>query len=367
MTAPTPSLSIVVPTRNERDNIPRLVERLHAALTGTTYELVFVDDSTDGTDEVLADIARRDPRVQVHHRDGVRGLGTAVLAGFALSRGQRLGVMDADLQHPPDLIPRMVEALDAEGADLVVASRYLPGAARPGLTPFRKAVSQVMRWTAWALLRAARRSTDPMAGCFIVQRAVIDGVHLRPVGFKILLEILVRGRYDRITEVPYVFEHRHAGVTKANVRQGIDVLRHMAVLTADSPVDSRLWKFLLVGVSGTAVNVFVFWLVHHTLGGRVLTAGIIAGLVATFTNFLLNNAYTWADRRRKSMSGFAQRLGKYYVATWAGYAVYLGLLSALTYVGVIPMLANLFAIGVGGLLNYVAHNAWTWREQRTGL
>jgi dolichol-phosphate mannosyltransferase len=367
MNAPAPSLSIVVPTRNERENVPRLVERLHAALAGKSYELVFVDDSSDGTDQVLADLARRDPRVIVHHRESASGLGTAVLEGFARSRGERLAVMDADLQHPPDLIPRMDEALDAERADLVVASRYLPGAARPGLTMFRKAVSQAMRWAAWGLLRAARRSSDPMAGCFIVRRSVVEGVVLRPVGFKILLEILVRGRYERIAEVPYVFEHRHAGVTKANVRQGLTALRHMAVLAADSPADSRLWKFLLVGASGTVVNVVVFWIIHHGLGARVLAAGMIAGLVATFTNFLLNNAYTWADRRRKSTSGFLQRLGRYYVATWAGYAVYLGLLSALTYVGVVPMLANLCAVGVGGLLNYVAHNAWTWREPRTGF
>jgi dolichol-phosphate mannosyltransferase len=223
-----------------------------------------------------------------------------------------------------------------------------------------------MRFAAWALLRSARRSTDPMAGCFIVRRAVIEGVQLQPIGFKILLEILARGRYGRVSEVPYVFEQRHAGVTKANIREGVTVLRHLVTLTAGSPADSRLWKFLMVGASGTLVNVVVFWSIHHGLGGRVLTAGVIAGLVATFTNFILNNAYTWADRRGKSASGFVQRLGKYYVATWAGYAVYLGLLSALTHVGVIPMLANLLAIGVGGLLNYLAHNAWTWREHRAG-
>jgi dolichol-phosphate mannosyltransferase len=366
MNVSAPALSVIVPTRNERDNIPRLLERLRAALAGIAYEVIFVDDSTDGTERLLADIAQTDPRVRVHHRPGGSGLASAVLEGFAISRGDRLGVMDADLQHPPDLIPRMVHALDREHADLVIASRYLPGAARPGLTWLRKGISQALRWASWGLLRAARQSTDPMAGCFIVRRAVIDGVRLQPIGFKILLEILARGRYTRVVEVPYVFDHRHAGVTKATVRQGIDVLRHLAALTADSPADSRLWKFLLVGASGTVVNVLVFWLIHYVLGSRVLTAGTVAGLVATFTNFILNNAYTWADRRRTVTSSFVQRLGKYYVATWAGYAVYLGLLSALTYVGVTPMFANLLAIGVGGLLNYIAHNVWTWREQRTG-
>jgi len=365
MPAVSPDLSLVVPTRNERGNIPRLLEELRAALSGLDYEVVFVDDSTDGTEQVLAACARTDARIRVHHRTRGDGLAGAVVAGLAMSRGTVVGVLDADLQHPPSLVPTLVQRLDESGADIVVASRYLPGAGRPGLSWWRRVISQATRLLAWVMLRAARRSTDPLSGFFVARRAVVDGVRLRPVGFKILLEILCRGRYERVAEVPYVFGRRDREQTKATLRQGLDLLRHLALLTAESPADSRIWKFLLVGASGVVVNMVVFWLLTHGLGVHYLASGTVAGLVSTFTNFLLNNAFTWADRRERALSVLAGRLGKYYVATWAGYLVYLGLLWGLTHwVGLPPMLSNLIAVGVGGLLNYVMHNVWTWRTQR---
>ncbi len=360
------TLSIVIPTRNERDNVPRLVDALRAALDGLEYELVFVDDSTDGTDDVLAALARADRKITVHHRNGGRGLATAVLMGFGISRGEVLGVLDADLQHPPAVMAALARRMEETQADLVVASRYLPGAGRPGLSPWRRVVSQATRLLTWALLRASRRSSDPLSGCFVVRRSAVEGVLLQPIGFKILLEILVRGRCDRVAELPYVFVDRHAGRTKATVGQGLDLLRHLGSLTASSPEDARFWKFLLVGVSGVAANVVVFWTLTHVLRAHVLQAGIIAAALSTLTNFLLNNAYTWADRREASPSIFMRRLGKYYIATGAGNLVYLALLWGLTHVGLVPMLSNLIAIGVGGMLNYVAHNAWTWRHQGAG-
>ncbi|MDR7520986.1 MAG: glycosyltransferase family 2 protein [Armatimonadota bacterium] len=360
-----PTLSVIIPTRNERENVPRLVEALGAALAETDYELIFVDDSTDGTDAVLADLARANPRLTVHHRDGGGGLASAVADGIGLARGEVIGVMDADLQHPPSLLPALLRRMEETGADLVVASRYLPGAGRPGLSPFRRLVSRGTRLLAWVLLGGARRSSDPLSGCFIARRGVLEGVTLRPLGFKILLEVLVRGRYGRLAEVPYVFEKRHRGQTKASLRQGVTLLRHIALLTATSPGDARLWKFLMVGASGVAVNMTVFWLLIRPLRVHYLAAGVVAGLVSTCTNFLLNNAYTWADRRERGLSVFLQRMGKYYVATWAGYLVYLAVLGGLAHLGLPPMLANLMAIGVGGMLNYVMHNLWTWRRQAT--
>lgn len=360
-------VSIVIPTRNERENIVRLVEALHTALAGLDYEIVFVDDSADGTDAVLTDVAHVDARVRVHHRAHGDGLAAAVITGFGLSSGETIAVLDADLQHPPELLPVLVRRLNESQADIVVASRYLPGAGRPGLTLWRRAVSQATRLLAWVMLRAARRSSDPLSGCFVVRRAVIDGVALRPIGFKILLEVLVRGRYQRVAEVPYVFVERRAGRTKATVGQGLHLLRQIAALTATSPTDARLWKFLMVGASGVVVNVVVFWLLTNSARVHYLQAGVVAGLVSTFTNFLLNNAFTWADRREGGVSVFVHRLGKYYVATWAGYVLYLALLWGLAHLGLIPMLANLVGIGVGGMLNYVMHNIWTWRERETPL
>jgi dolichol-phosphate mannosyltransferase len=361
-----PRLSVILPTRNERENAPHLLRALRAALADLDYELVFIDDSTDGTDVVLAGLARDDARVRLHHRDRGDGLAGAVAAGFGLSRGRLIGVMDADLQHPPQILHALVRRLDADQADIAVASRYLPGAGRPGLGPWRRLVSQGTRLVSKVFLAAARRSSDPLSGCFVVRREVLEGVTLRPVGFKILLEVLARGRYTRVTDVPYVFAERGAGRTKATLRQGLDYFRHVALLVAGSPSDSRLWKFLLVGASGVVVNMVVFWSLLHPGRVHYLYAGVVAGLVSTFTNFVLNNAFTWADRREGARSVFLHRLGKYYVATWAGYLVYLGLLWGLTHLGLAPMLANLLAIGAGGMLNYAMHNIWTWRGQQGG-
>jgi dolichol-phosphate mannosyltransferase len=362
---PPPDLSLVIPTRNERGNVSRLLDELRAALSGLDYETIFVDDSTDGTDAALAALARGDARIRVLHRARGDGLAGAVVAGFGLARGAIVGVIDADLQHPPSLVPSLVRRLDEAGADIAVASRYLPGAGRPGLSWWRRIISQATRLLAWSMLRAARRSSDPLSGFFVVRRTVVDGVPLRPVGFKILLEILCRGRYERVVEVPYVFARRGGGQTKATLRQGLDLLRHVVLLAAESPADSRIWKFFLVGASGVAVNMVVFWFLTQGLGVHYLASGTVAGLVSTFTNFLLNNAFTWADRRERAPRVFVQRLGKYYIATWGGYLVYLGILWGLTHaVGLVPLLSNLIAVGIGGLLNYAMHNVWTWRAQR---
>jgi dolichol-phosphate mannosyltransferase len=358
-----PVLSVVIPTRNERENVASLLAGLRAALADLDYELVFVDDSTDGTDAVLAHVAAEDARVRVHHRDHGDGLAGAVALGFGLSRGRLIGVMDADLQHPPHIMPALVRRLDEAQADIAVASRYLPGAGRPGLGPWRRVVSQGTRLVAKVFLATARRSSDPLSGCFVVRRQVVEGVTLRPVGFKVLLEVLARGRYARVTDVPYVFAARGAGRTKATVRQGLAYLRHLAVLVAGSPSDSRLWKFLMVGTSGVVVNMLAFWALTHPAGIHYLYAGVVAGLLSTLNNFVLNNAFTWADRRERAWSVVVRRLGKYYVATWAGYLVYLGLLAGLAHLGLVPMVANLLAVGAGGMLNYVMHNIWTWRSQ----
>ena len=357
-----PTLSVVIPTRNERESLPRLIEVTQAALAGIDYELVFVDDSTDGSQQVLAEAAGADPRLIVLHREQPGGLADAVVEGLRCCRGEILAVIDADLQHPPALLPTLMAQLRNARADIVVASRYLPGAGRPGLSALRRLISRVTRRVALILLRGARRSTDPLSGFFVLRRGVIEGVTLRPVGFKILLEILVRGRYAGVAEVPYVFAERAAGRTKATIGQGTAFLRHVVTLTASNPSDARLWKFLMVGASGVLVNVVAFWALTHPLGVHYLAGGVAAGVLATGSNYVLNSAFTWADHSSQSVSTFLHRMGRYYVATWVGFLLYLGLLWVLTHLGVVPMLSNLIAVGVSGFVNYLMHNVWTWRQ-----
>jgi dolichol-phosphate mannosyltransferase len=226
-----PSLSAVVPTYNEAENAALLVQRVTTALAGIDFELIVVDDSTDGTDRVFQSLARAEPRLRVVHRTGHRGLATAVTAGIALAKGDVVCVLDADLQHPPEELPALREALEQTGADLAIASRYVPGGGYE-LTVGRRIISRVATILAWTLLGRARSVSDPLSGFFAFRRAVVDGVLLRPIGFKILLEILVRGHISRVVEVPYRFEARGGGQSKLTLAQHLDYLRHLLALSA---------------------------------------------------------------------------------------------------------------------------------------
>ncbi|HTD48325.1 MAG TPA: polyprenol monophosphomannose synthase [bacterium] len=224
------SLSVIVPTYNEAENIQRLVERVHTALAGTDYELIVVDDSVDGTQQVLADLARFTPWIHVFHRDGRRGLASAVVDGIAAAQGSVVCVLDADLQHPPETLPLLTAALERSGADLAVASRYVPGGRYVTFEAWRRVVSRVATRAAQILLHRARRVADPLSGFFAFRRTAVRGVRLRPVGYKILLEILVRGNLSRVVEVPYSFEIRSAGQSKLTPRQHWEYLQHLCVL-----------------------------------------------------------------------------------------------------------------------------------------
>lgn len=205
-------------------------------MPGPGKELVFVDDSDDDTPKVLQRILRDAdcPGLVMQrtrtHRDG--GLSTAVVRGFMVSGGAYICTMDADLQHPASAVPLLLDAAVEKRADIVVGSRYLTrnGRVEGFETAGRRFVSSTATFLASQLLPQARATTDPLSGFFMLRRTVIDGVDLRPRGYKILLEILVRGRWRRVTDVPYSFHSRNAGVSKATMREGVQFLQHVVAL-----------------------------------------------------------------------------------------------------------------------------------------
>jgi len=231
---PSPQMALVVPALREAGNLPALLERIRSSLdlVGINYEVIIVDDdSRDGTDAIVSEIARQDSRVRLLTRTGVRGLAGAVIHGWQGTGSEILGVMDADLQHPPELLPELWRELQS-GADIVVASRYASPGSRFNLNRFRHLISQLAIWMTLPLQKPGIRVKDPMSGFFLVRRECIREITLQPQGFKILLEILVRGNVHSATEVPFVFGHRYAGRSKASLRVGLD---YVALL-------GRLWK-----------------------------------------------------------------------------------------------------------------------------
>lgn len=248
-----PRLSVIIPTYNEADNVPELFAQLVPALADIDAELIFVDDSTDKTCETVDAVAAlyKSVAVRVHHRstpDG--GLGGAVVEGLRLARGGWIVVLDADLQHPPALVPDLLAAGEMSDAQLVVASRYVAGGDRSGLDGgWRRFVSSWSTRLAKVIFPLAlRRITDPMSGFFAVRRDALDLDGLRPLGYKILLELVVSCRLARVTEVPYTFRERHAGESKSTLREGFRFLRHLASLR----LRTRSNPYTLTVASGVA-------------------------------------------------------------------------------------------------------------------
>jgi dolichol-phosphate mannosyltransferase len=242
-----PELSLIVPTFNERGSIRPLLTELEQTLQGTDWEVLFMDDSTDNTPEVINAHAQRNPRVRMVHRDENRGgLAGAVVEGLARARGQYLCVLDADLQHPPARIPEMLAAARESNADVVVASRYVPGGSAGGLDgPMRQMYSRGLKALSKCVFpRRLAGITDPLGGYFLLHRSVIRGAYLRPIGYKILLEILIRCPWRTSREVPYRFQPRQHDASKADFRQGLRFLQHLTTLAYDcSPVLGPLRAF----------------------------------------------------------------------------------------------------------------------------
>jgi dolichol-phosphate mannosyltransferase len=230
-------LSLIIPTYNERASIRPLLAELEAALHGIDWDVLFVDDSTDGTDHLIDQLATADPRIRVLHRaDNRGGLSGAVVDGLARARGTYRCVLDADLQHPPARIRVMLAEAHRSDADVVIASRYMPGGSACGLDgPLRQLYSRGLKLLSQLLFpRRLAGVTDPLGGYFLLHRRILAGVELRPVGYKILLEILIRCPWRTAGEVPYRFQPRRHGDSKADLRQGLRFLSHLWLLRSST-------------------------------------------------------------------------------------------------------------------------------------
>ena len=223
-------LSIVVPTCNERENVNKLAHRVEQVFYDMPYEMVFVDDSTDDTTVILEELTSKLASVRYHHRDQAKGLGTAVVEGFSLCRGNVIAVMDADLQHPPETLLTMLHRVH-QGYNLVIASRFVPGGSDDGLCFHRKIISMAARYIGKIFLPSLRNINDMTSGFFMFQKSVINEVTLKPVGWKILMEILVKGQYNRIVEIPFCFHARSRGKSKMAFRESWDYLKHIWLLS----------------------------------------------------------------------------------------------------------------------------------------
>lgn len=298
-------LTIIVPTFNEAPNVEELVDRVAAAVAGIDAEIVFVDDSTDDTPAEIDRVASEAsiPVRCVHRAEPVGGLGGAVVAGARIASAPLCLVMDGDLQHPPELIPELYACALTGEVDVVIASRYADGGGAGGLSSWlRHAVSRTSTLVTKAMFPVRLRdTTDPMTGFFLFAPARVDLAGLRPRGFKILLEMLARQPL-RVAEVPFEFAERHAGSSKATVRQGFRFLWQLALLRF-----GRMSGFAAIGAIGAVVNVLMVWALT-SWGVDYLVAAVVATEVTIVGNFVLQEAWVFRDLRGEAR-GLGTRFG----------------------------------------------------------
>ncbi len=291
-------LSVVVPTRNERENVCPLLEALRTALQDLCVEVIFIDDSDDDTPAIINAAAsalnsslfhiRLEHRPPGQARAG--GLATAVVYGLTIAQAYYVAVIDADLQHPPEQLRKFYEQAGSHNVDLALASRYIPGGSYQGLDGTGRRLISIGMKSIARLLFPERlwRISDPLGGFFLLRRALLTGVVLRPIGYKILLEILLRCQWRNAIEIPYHFRARIHGRSKADINQGIMALQHMLRLWIEVPSAGRVWKIgllILFGLFAALLSFAVQTLVSSLWGYLVLIAfGAIAGPLF----FLLN-------------------------------------------------------------------------------
>ncbi|MGB0388025.1 MAG: glycosyltransferase [Ardenticatenaceae bacterium] len=363
---PNPLLSMVVPTRNEAGNIKALLSRLRLVAAIFPMEVVFVDDSDDDTPQVIQQVGRHMPYdVRLVHRPaGLRagGLGSAVLTGFRNGRGPWMGVMDGDLQHPPELIPSLLKQAKQTNSDLVIASRLSEGGDASSLGLFRETVSHSLTNIARLMFPGSLgQVSDPLTGFFMLRRNTIDIDSLNPNGFKILLEILVRFPELRVTEVPFEFGERQSGDSKASWQEVQRYFKLLSELRFGGNLE-RFIKFGAVGASGIAVNLGMHALSTDMFGLDYMTGAVVATQGSSLWNYLLTESLVFGDRKQEN--SFMTRMGQFFLINNAALLLRAPMIYGLTEsLGVHPLMSNFISIVASMFIRYGVSERWIWNSK----
>lgn len=359
-----PRLSVVIPTYCEAGNIAAMISALDAALAGVRWEVIFVDDdSPDGTMGVVRSLGASDDRIRAMRRVGRRGLAGAVIEGMLAAGADVVAVVDADLQHDEKLLPDMLRDIESGKSDIVIGTRYdQSGDAREGFSAVRRWSSALATWLTNSLLRT--NVSDPMSGFFMIRRDAIDQIapKLSTGGFKLLLDILASAPATlKIAEMPYAFRPRQLGRSKLDALVVADFLGLLLAKLSGNTMPPRFFLFALVGASGLAVHMAMLRTLLTTTHISFDAAQLAAAFVAMTSNFFLNNALTFRDRRLVGAAAFKGLLTFYLVCS----------VGTLANVGVADLVylrdPSWWRAGIAGALmaavfNYAVSSMLTWRK-----
>lgn len=376
-----PQVSIIVPTYNESQNIINVLKSIgkHVPQNFSVETIIVDDNSPDGTGKIVEDYIANlkkitENTISIIHRKAKDGLASAILSGIQNAKADTIVVMDSDFSHPPQIIPKLVSAIKQYQCDIAIASRYVKGGNVEGWSVKRKAISKIATLIARKSLGV--KSNDPMSGFFAFKKNLIKGLNFDAIGYKILLELLVKTKNVKIEEVPYTFQDRKLGKSKLEISTMIDFLksvfklyRYGRAVEENEPRSSirflsKAARFYTVGASGFVVNYLIslllsdgiseFWYIHAT------TIGIIASMTS---NFLLNKIWTFEDkdfRLRKTLSQYGKFLG----FSSIGAIIQLGMVYYLVdgYQISYPIALGLGVL-TGAFSNYILNKKWTFKEK----
>ena len=357
-------VSIIVPTRNEADNIEPLISRVEESMRGRRFEVIFVDDSTDRTPEVIrkfGECASFDINLIARPAERRNGLGKAVVEGLCAAKADWAVVMDGDLQHPPEVIPQLLQRAKTDNADVVVASRLAAGGSTDGLSLYRKFISYALAFgSRVAFPKNLRTVTDPMTGFFAVNRANLKLDELKPPGFKILLEILCRNPRLKIAEIPFEFGKRNAGQSNADGREMMRLFQQVLELRFGQALPS----FLAVGATGLVVNTALLYVFADLLKMHYLIAAVLATQGSTLWNFVLSELWVFKGRQQDTAQLW-RRMGTYYLmnnALLVARGPVLALMVSL--LGINYLVSNLFTLIVVTMIRFTMSDKLIWQRER---
>jgi dolichol-phosphate mannosyltransferase len=357
-------LAVVLPTFNERGNVEPLIARLEEVLAGTEWEAIFVDDdSRDGTAEHVRAIARRKPYIRCVQRLGRRGLSTACIEGVLASSAPFLAVMDADLQHDETLLPRMLEMLKSSALDIVIGSRYAAGGGVGAWDPSRARISDLATRLSRLVVKA--ELSDPMSGFFMIRRPVFEAAlrDLSGQGFKILIDLFASSpRPLAFAELPYQFRLRRHGESKLDTLVAWEYLQLLLDKLIGHLVPVRFALFAMIGGLGLVVHLAVLGLVLKFLGVDFTLAQSVATVTAMTSNFLLNNWFTYRDRRLRGWR-LLRGLVSFYVVCSVGAIGNVGIAAYVFHADQAWWLAGIAGAIVGSVWNYATSAVFTWRAR----
>ena len=353
-------LSIVIPTYNEKKNLPFLLEKIYSELDKNKIsgELIVVDDnSPDGTSELVKEFMKKYKNLKLISRKGKLGLSSAVLEGFRKSNSPVVGVMDADLSHPADKIPKMFSLIKKGKADFVVGSRYVKGGKILGWGILRKILSR----GATILAKPFTPVKDPMTGFFMLKKSLIDYDKINSHGFKILLELLVKLKYKKVVEIPIIFINRVSGKSKAGFGE---IFYYLGNLLGYGKyvrkVYREFFKYAIVGAVGAVINLLFLYFFTSFLGIFYLLSATFSFIIAVTNNYFLNKVWTFKESLREKLF---TKWSKFLTVSLFALGFNLLILYFFTsVVGIYYIVSEIIAIGAATFVNFLGNKFWTFKN-----